>query len=352
MGQERRAPAPSDGPETPLLEALLGVHSAQTRGWLADACATAAERGLGALYGLLYLLDASGRLCGVRPASSARRRGLAALKLALEADPADLRFDPQGVPLVRQALSGDRLAVAAGLDQALILPQPSERIASAQRALGIDAAWLAPLHWDGDSSGLLLLLMPANAQAAPALAELLARHAAVAFANLQEEERARRRGELDAVLWVYDERRFMEQLAQEVRRAERHKHPLSILLVRVENIEALRARYGRFLADWLLRQLAGRLADAMRDSDFLGAFREDGFAMILVEADAEAATRAADRLLAPLDGLDVHLPELSDLELRLDHATATLGPDGATADELVDVCEARLGRGEQRRDVA
>lgn len=336
---QERTPS-GDPPSPPLLEPLLGVHSALNTGWLADAASTAAERGLGALYGLLFLLDSSGQLYGERPASSERMRALAKLNQLLGTNATALRFAPQDRPAVSTALREGRAQAIAELGEALPLQLEAGKLRSVQRRLGVSEVWLAPLHWNNESTGLLVLLMPASPAAPLALAELLGRHAAVALKNLREREAGRRRGELDAVRWVYDEQRFQEQLGREIQRAQRHKRSLSVLLLRVENYQDLRSRFGRFLAERALRQVAGAVEDAMRTTDFLGAFNVDGFAAILVEADATAAERARERLSSALAEVK---PPTPDLQLQLAYATATLSDDGATAEELTAAAEARLG---------
>ncbi len=338
------APPPAMAPTTlpTLLEPLLGVHSAPNRNWLADAASTAAERGLGALYSLLCLTDASGQLTSERPASRERMRALAKLQQVLDTNLTTLKFSPQERPAVLSAMEDGHAGAVPELSQALPLHLDATRLQSAQRQLGIAEVWLAPMNWGGQSWGLLLLFMPANPPALLPHAELLGWHVAVALTNLREKEAGRKHGELDAVRWVYDERRFLEQLAQELQRARRHNRPVSIMLLRVLNLDDLRARYGRFLTEQLLRQVAGRLADAKRDSDFLAAFQEDAFATILVEADQKGAQRAKERLLTGLQTTKLPHAELPDLHLQLACATATSPQDGETAEELAAVAAARL----------
>lgn len=337
---------------TLLPELLLGVHSAPSREWLADAGSTAAERGLGALYGLLFLVDAGGQLSGQRPASSERVRALVKVDQALETNVTSLRFDPAQRPAVASALLGGRVVSLSAMSEALPASIDAERANAAQRQLNVAEVWVVPLHWGGEGAGVLLLFMPANAPGTPAQAELLGRHLAVALANLRTKEEGRKRGEVDAVRWVYDEQRFMEELTQEIRRAQRHRRPLSILLLRLRNLPELRARYGRFLAERVLRQIGGRLAEAMRDTDFLGAYRDDGFACILVEADRAGAGRAQERLLADTVRANLPLGERADLAPVLTCATATLGEDGDTAQALAAAAEARLDQEGQAQEVA
>ena len=326
----------------PLLEPLLGVHSAMTVGWLADAAATAAERGLGALYSLLYLVDQSGDLAGERPASSARMRRLAKLNQELGTDLTTFGFTPSASLAVASALKDGHAAAVRELGHALPLGLEAEELQAIQSSLGVARVWLAPLFWDGEGLGVMVLFMPNEASATLGEAELLGHHVAVALRNLREREAGRRRGQIDSVRWVYDQQRFAEQLGLEIHRARRHKRPLSIMLLRVDNFQDLRARYGRFLAERLLRQVGSDLETAMRDTDFLAAFGDDGFAAILVEADQHAAQLARTRLTRGLTNVQLPNAELQELHMQLSCATATTPEDGETPEELSAAAEARL----------
>lgn len=325
-----------------LLEPLLGIHSAPTQGWLADAADTGAQRGLGALYALLYLQDATGQLAGERPASSERMRALARVHQALDTDLTTLRFSPSDLPAVAAALEDGRVRSVPNLNEALPLSKDAAQLFAPQRLLGIANCWLVPLLWNGERLGLLLLLMPGEPAATVLEAELLGRHVAVALINLRRKESDRKHGQLDAARWVFDEARFLEELRQEVRRASRHERPLSIMVVRVHNLGDLRLRYGHFLAEQVLRQFGMQLMDGIRDTDFLGAFREDGFATILVEADEQGANRAKQRLLAHVQTISQPGLDLPNLHLELSCATATLPLDGETAEELADAAALHL----------
>ena len=332
----------SDSLHSPLLEPLLGIHSAPSVNWLADSTATAAERGLGALYTIFYVTDASGRLSAVTPASGAQKGTLARLSQAFGFDIGALKIDPEERPKLAAALAEGRALCTDDLNDALPQPLDDDLLMTLKRELGVASAIVAPFYRDGESSGLLLLLVGRGQAGFVDYAESLARHVAVALANLRERDAGRKRGEVDAVRWVYDERRFSEELGQESRRAKRHERPLSVLFVRILNLEELQARYGRFLADRVLRQVAGRLDDAMRDTDFLGASASDGFGAILIEADQDGADMAEERLLAGLHEMKLPHTDLPDLEVQLGCATATLPQDGETADELTAAAGSRL----------
>jgi diguanylate cyclase (GGDEF)-like protein len=113
-----------------------------------------------------------------------------------------------------------------------------------------------------------------------------------------------------------------------------------VLIVQVRDYAELRQRYGRFLAERALRRVASAMEDAMRSTDFLGAYGEDGFAAILVEADEEAAENARERYLTLLEQLDVAPANVPGLTLSFACGVATAGEDLSTPQELLAAAHA------------
>ncbi len=330
-------------PVSPLLEPLLAVHSASDVPWLTDAAMTAAERGVGALYGFLYLGAESGGLRGEEPASRERIGALARVTQVLGKDPARLTIDSESSSAVAEALTEGKCVATESLGALLPFQPDANQAAKAQRKLGVSEAWIVPVEANNEAMGVFVLLMPENHNASMEVAEALGRHIAVALANLREGDAARKRGELDAVRWIHDERKFIEELALELQRSARYERPLSLLIVRVDGYAEVRRWHGRFLAERALRRVAATMEDAMRATDFLGAYGEDGFAAILVEADETAAENARKRYLATLEKLDLLKANLPGLELHFSCAVATMKKGGSTPEELLAATEAQLG---------
>lgn len=327
---------------SPLLEPLLGVHSAASVPRLTDAAMTAAERGVGALYGFLYLGTESSGLRGEEPASPQRTGALARVTQILGKDPTRLTIEPATSPPVNEALT-EAKCVTTGSLRAVLPFQPDEaQAAKAQRKLGVSEVWVVPVEANNEAMGVLVLLMPENHSASMEVAQVLGRHIAVALSNLREGEASRKRGDLDAVRWICDERKVIEELTIELQRSARHERPLSLLIVRVDEYTALRRRHGSFLAERALRRVAATMQEAMRATDFLGAYGDDGFAVILVEADETAAENARKRYLATLEKLDLSRANLAGLDLHFSFAVATMKQGGSTSEELLAAAEQQL----------
>ena len=171
-------------------------------------------------------------------------QSLQKLNEALGADLTRLRFDPQQQEHFASVLRNGKAVSVAELDRLLPLKSSAEVVRNIQRRLGIGSVLLAPLYWDSEELGVLVLMMPNDSTPAVARAEVFGHHVAIALRNLRAKDEGRKRGELDSVRWVYDEWRLQEQLTQETLRARRHSRPLSILLLRVQNLEQLRQRFG------------------------------------------------------------------------------------------------------------
>jgi diguanylate cyclase (GGDEF)-like protein len=75
---------------------------------------------------------------------------------------------------------------------------------------------------------------------------------------------------------------------------------LAFLFIDLDRFKEINDSYGHPAGDALLRQLGPRLAEALRSNDALVRIGGDEFAIIMIDADAEAATAVADRLTATL----------------------------------------------------
>ena len=129
-------------------------------------------------------------------------------------------------------------------------------------------------------------------------------------------------------------------MRRELGRAGRHERPLSVLLLRVVNLEEVHRCLGRFLAERLLRRLGAVLNEQIRGSDFLGSYGDDGFALVMAETDAGAASQAASRLLPFVLRTEPEWTIQPQPELR--YGSATFPEDGGTPEALLAAAEGRL----------
>src|ERR1019366_3433329 len=76
---------------------------------------------------------------------------------------------------------------------------------------------------------------------------------------------------------------------------------LAFLFIDLNHFKEINDSYGHPAGDELLRNVAGTLSGCMRDSDALVRLGGDEFAVVMLDADAESATKVAQRIAASLE---------------------------------------------------
>lgn len=118
-----------------------------------------------------------------------------------------------------------------------------------------------------------------------------------AEAQLKESEaRYRHLSITDNLTGLFNSRHFYDRLKTEIGRAIRYKHPLSLLMMDVDDFKRYNDTHGHQEGDQVLK----RLADVIRNCPRLGdsGYRIGGeeFAVILPDTDIESAKQVAERL--------------------------------------------------------
>jgi diguanylate cyclase (GGDEF)-like protein len=95
----------------------------------------------------------------------------------------------------------------------------------------------------------------------------------------------------DPLTGLHNRRAFMEVAAIERHRMARHRRPLTLAYVDVDNFKLINDEYGHVAGDEFLRGLAQHMAARLRVTDCLARVGGDEFAILLPETDQAAARR-------------------------------------------------------------
>lgn len=96
-------------------------------------------------------------------------------------------------------------------------------------------------------------------------------------------------------------RRAMEELGQhEVKRQQRHREPLSVMLMDVDFFKSINDRFGHAVGDQVLQGLASLLQENLRDTDLVGRWGGEEFLCILPKTDLAEAEHSAHRIQSAL----------------------------------------------------
>ncbi|MEN9938562.1 MAG: hypothetical protein RLZZ387_5141 [Chloroflexota bacterium] len=152
------------------------------------------------------------------------------------------------------------------------------------------------------------------------LIEAVGRQAGVAIRNAQLYEAQRRLATTDGLTGLYNRRHFFELAEQEMVRARRYGHPLSVILLDIDHFKQINDRHGHQVGDIALRAAAACCRDTLRAVDLHGRYGGEELVFLLPETGPEGAAQAAERMRAAID----HLPVI-DAAGGLVRLSASLG---------------------------
>jgi diguanylate cyclase (GGDEF)-like protein len=93
------------------------------------------------------------------------------------------------------------------------------------------------------------------------------------------------------------QRRYFEAIAElEWKRVIRHKHPLSILMIDLDQFKSINDTYGHDKGDLVLRKTAQILKSACREEDIVARYGGEEFIILLAETDMEGTRAVGQRI--------------------------------------------------------
>ena len=100
---------------------------------------------------------------------------------------------------------------------------------------------------------------------------------------------------------LYTERHFRHLLSQEFQRAERHRAPLSFLLIDVDDFKSINDGCDYAFGDYVLTEFAQILLASIREIDHAARFGGDEFMILLPNTGAAEAVHVAGRIRSTLE---------------------------------------------------
>ncbi len=100
----------------------------------------------------------------------------------------------------------------------------------------------------------------------------------------------------DGLTGLFNRHELLRLLGNDLQRARRYDHPLSVLLLDVDHFKSVNDYCGHQAGDRVLQQLGQLLQTASREVDYVARYGGEEFVVVLPEAGNEEAAEAAERL--------------------------------------------------------
>ena len=115
------------------------------------------------------------------------------------------------------------------------------------------------------------------------------------------EESLRRMRFFDQITGLPNRVMLQNRLGRALAESVRTERPLALLILALDRFREVTNTLGHHNGDLIVRELAGRLGDALGDADRVARLRGDEFGVLLPDADAGFARQVGDRVLGSLE---------------------------------------------------
>lgn len=137
----------------------------------------------------------------------------------------------------------------------------------------------------------------------------------------------------DSLTGCYNRSYLNERLPQEINRARRYKHPLSLILGDIDHFKKVNDTYGHLVGDHILKEFIKCFMETIRQNvDWVARYGGEEFLIVLPETDLKSATRLAERLRS---NLSQRVIEIQGKQISITASFGITGFDPTTPDEKI-----------------
>ena len=221
-----------------------------------------------------------------------------------------------------------------------LLPELAELFqASRKSKLEIGSSACIPLKAGNRLMGILMLASNDPEKFQPSLAtdfiERLSSRLAIAIENLTIRSQLENISRTDQLTGLYNRRSLAELLPLEFERAKRYQHPLSILMIDLDDFKQVNDQHGHGAGDLVLDTMGKILIDNTRRNDAVIRYGGDEFLIIMPHTDEEQARVVADKILEKTRETEISLTETAKINCSLSLGLATFPAAGIETPEAL-----------------
>ena len=176
----------------------------------------------------------------------------------------------------------------------------------------------------------------------------LATSAGLAIERLRIIEQAKNLATHDGLTGLINHREFQALLKDEITRAIRYRDPLSLVLCDIDFFKKVNDTYGHPFGDTVLREIAGKLKENLRDGvDVVARYGGEEFALVLVKTDGQRAMETVERIRQHIEKFLFKSPRGEDIRVTMSFGIAVYLQHAKQLDALVQKADKALYRAKE-----
>jgi diguanylate cyclase (GGDEF)-like protein/PAS domain S-box-containing protein len=168
-----------------------------------------------------------------------------------------------------------------------------------------------------------------------------ANQAAIALENARLYSETQLKADTDELTGLKNRRSFFEMGSREIERAIRFKHPLSALMIDLDNFKDVNDNFGHPVGDRLLKELADVFKSKLRNVDLIARYGGDEFIVLLPENDLSGAKDVANRICNSIGKIRIETNQ-GKARVTASIGVASLDKDMTTLSALVEHADRAL----------
>lgn len=170
---------------------------------------------------------------------------------------------------------------------------------------------------------------------------ILASQIAIGIEKATLYDKVQRLSITDGLTGLFVHRHFQARLDEEMKRAERYKEPLSLLMLDIDFFKKFNDNYGHLAGDAVLKRVAAVLTEQIESADISSRYGGEEFSVILPKQDKAAALIKAEKIRQAIEK-DLILYEGKELKVTVSMGLAAFPGDALTKKGLVDKADQAL----------
>ena len=152
-----------------------------------------------------------------------------------------------------------------------------------------------------------------------------------------------RKTEIDVKTGLFNHEYFKQQVANELRRANRFDRPLTIIMADLDLLRNINNTYGHLAGDEVLIGVAKILKQSVREYDITARFGGEEFAILLPETTSEQAYERVEGIRQAIEGMEFTIPtNASPIRATMSFGIASRESLGQTTDEIIHNADTAL----------
>jgi diguanylate cyclase (GGDEF)-like protein len=146
----------------------------------------------------------------------------------------------------------------------------------------------------------------------------------------------------DPLTGVSNRRHFMPMLRREIERSQRFKHPVSLIVLDIDNFKTINDYYGHSTGDAAIYALANICRTMARQIDFVVRLGGDEFAILLLEIGTYDALSVADRIRHAIESTNIKSLDGIEVKFTVSIGVAEQPLDDPSEERLIELADAAM----------